>query len=256
MNRNISMAAVLCATLLSACEKNAVQDITGTLPGASIKFFNFAVNAPGVNFYAGDRKITAVTSATGTESVTGTVYGGVGAGGFYSAIAPGQHTLAGRIAAAADKDLAISSVAATIADGKQYSFYQSGFYSTSTKSADAFIVEDNFIATLDYTVAYIRFVNAISNASPMTLFASNTTTAVEVPIGGAVAYKTAGAFTAVPNGVYNLSTRVAGSATNAITRSAVSFVAGRVYTIGSRGDMTVVSTSAVNRPFLDNTLNR
>jgi hypothetical protein len=44
--------------------------------------------------------------------------------------------------------------------------------------------------------------------------------------------------------------------TNAIARTAVSFSAGKVYTISARGDMTVVSTTATNRPFLDNTANR
>ena len=39
-----------CAIALAGCEKNAVQDITGSLPGARIKFFNFGVNAPQVNF--------------------------------------------------------------------------------------------------------------------------------------------------------------------------------------------------------------
>jgi hypothetical protein len=36
----------------------------------------------------------------------------------------------------------------------------------------------------------------------------------------------------------------------------VSFVINHVYTVTARGDMTVVSTSATNRPFLDNTANR
>ena len=90
----------------------------------------------------------------------------------------------------------------------------------------------------------------------MTLYAKNTATAVEVPVGAAVAYKGAGAFTSLPNGVYDLSTRLAGSATNAIVRTAVSFSSGKVYTIGARGDMTVTSTTATNRPFLDNTANR
>ena len=259
MNRYLSLAVVLGAGLLSSCDKNAVQDITGTVPGASIKFFNFGVNAPGVNFYANDTKVTAIQSATGIESVLGTVYGGVGSGGLYSAIAPGQYTFSGKIAAAVDKDLAISKTTSTIADGKRYSFYVSGFYDATGKAAEAFIVEDNFIATIDYSVAYVRFVNAISNSSPMTLYAKNTVTMAEIPVGAAVAYKAGGVFTAVPNGVYDLSTRVGTVATNAISRAATSFVAGRVYTIGARGDMTinpVTSATAVNRPFLDNTLNK
>lgn len=260
MNRSASLAALLCAAALSSCdwfEKNAVQDIAGPVPaGARIKFFNFGVNAPGVNFYADDRKMTAISSATGQESITGVAYGGVGAGGFYSAIAPGQYTLAGKIAATTDKDLAISNLPTTLEEGKHYSFYQSGFYNTTAKTVDAFIVEDPFVAQIDYSVAYVRFVHAISNANPMTLYAKNPTTGDEIAVGTEVSYKSAGAFTALPNGVYDLSTRYAGVSTNAISRTAVSFLAGRVYTIGARGDITVTSSTATNRPFLDNTANR
>ena len=134
-----AFAALLGAALLSSCDKDAVQQLTGPVPGAQIKFFNFGVNAPGVNFYANDRKITAVLSATGTESTTGTVYGGAGASGFYSAIDPGQYTLAGKIAATVDKDLAVSTVPATLEDGKFYSFFMSGFYNTTTKTVASIV---------------------------------------------------------------------------------------------------------------------
>jgi hypothetical protein len=90
----------------------------------------------------------------------------------------------------------------------------------------------------------------------MTMFAKETTTGTETAVGAAVAYKTGGAFIALPGGVYDLGTRVAGSATNAIARTGVQFVNGKTYTISARGDMTVVSTTATNRPFLDNTANR
>ncbi len=256
MNSYRSFAVLLCAAALSSCEKNAVQELVGTEPAARIKFFNFGVGAPGVNFYANDAKMTAITSATETEATTGTAYGSVGSGGLYSSIAAGQYTLSGRIAATVDKDLAISTTTATIDDGKFYSFYQSGIYNTTTKKVDSFIVEDPFIPNIDYGSAYVRFVNAISNANPMTLYATDTVSKAEIAIGAAVAYKAAGAFTAVPTGVYNLSTRYVGVTTNAISRTGVSFVAGRIYTIGARGDITVTSTTATNRPFLDNTLNR
>ena len=256
MNSYRSLAVLLCAAVLSACDKNAVQDITGPLAGARIKFFNFGVNAPGVNFYANETKMTAISSATGIESTTGTIYGGVGSGGYYSAIAPGQYTVAGKIAATIDKDLGISKLTATIADGKYYSFYQSGFYDATAKTVDGFLVEDPFVTAIDYTVAYVRFVHAMSNANPMTLYAKSTVTGTEVAVGTVVAYKGAGAFIALPGDVYDLSTRYAGSATNAIVRTAVSFSAGKVYTIGARGDITVTSTTATNRPFLDNTANR
>ncbi|HEV2642310.1 MAG TPA: hypothetical protein VGT98_06370, partial [Candidatus Elarobacter sp.] len=176
-----------------------------------------------------------------------------GAGGFYTAIAPGQYTLAGKIAAATDKDLAISTVSTTIADGKSYSFYMSGFYDPVAKTVAGFVIDDPFVPPTDTTVASVRFVNAISNANPMTLYAKNATTGVEVAVGATVAYKSAGAFTALPTGVYDLNTRYAGSTTNVITRTAQSFLGGRVYTISARGDIT--STSATNKPALDNTAN-
>jgi hypothetical protein len=53
--------------------------------------------------------------------------------------------------------------------------------------------------------------------------------------------------------VYNLATRLAGSSTNLITRNAITFLDGRVYTITSRGTMSATGTAA---PALDNTLNR
>ena len=255
MKRYLSLAGLLCAAVLTSCDKNGVQVITAPPLAARIKFFNFGVNAPGVNFYANDTKMTAITSATGSEAVTGTVYGQVGAGGFYTGIASGQYTVAGKIAAATDKDLAISTVPVTIADGKFYSVYLSGFYDAAAKTVEGFVVEDP-VPALDYTVANVRFVNAISNSSPMALFAKNTVSAAETALGAAVAYKAAGAFTSLPEGVYDLNTRLTGSAANAISRTAVSFLAGRVYTIGARGDMTVVSSTATNRPFLDNTANR
>ncbi len=251
-----SLAMILCAVPLASCEKNAVQDITGSVAASRIKFFNFGVNAPAVNFYANDAKMTAINSASGTESNLGVSYGSVGSGGFYSAIAPGSYTLSGKIAAATDKDVAISQLTTTIADGKSYSFYQSGFYDAASKMIDGFIVEDSFSPTIDFSVATVRFVNAISNSGPMTLYAKNTTTGEELAVGSAVAYKSAGTFTSLPGGVYDLSTRVTGSSTNAIVRTAVSFSAGRVYTIGARGDITVTSTTAATRPILDNTLNR
>jgi hypothetical protein len=256
MNSYRSLAVLLCAAVLSSCDKNAVQDITGPVAGARIKFFNFGVNAPGVNFYANDAKMTAISSTSGVESTTGTIYTGVGSGGYYSAIAPGQYTVTGKIAATIDKDLVISKVTATIADAKYYSFYQSGFYDATAKTVDSFLVEDPFLTAIDYTVAYVRFVNAMSNANPMTLYAKSTVTGTEVAVGAAVAYKGSGAFTALPSDVYDLSTRYAGSTTNAIVRTAVSFSAGKVYTIGARGDITVTSTTLTNRPFLDNTANR
>jgi uncharacterized protein DUF4397 len=259
MTRPIAVAALLVAAALAGCDKNAVQELPlGPIAGARIKFFNFGVNDPSVNFYANTTKMTGVLSATGQEATTGVAYGSAGNAGLYSLIAPGQYSLTGRISATTDKDLPIDTLSATIADGKSYSLFLSGFYSTTNKLVDGFVIQDSIPSHADYKVASVRFVHAISNANAMTLYAKNTDTTItkdSIAIGGAVAYKGAGAFTAVPAGVYNLITRYTGSNTSVITRAAVSFVGGRVYTIGARGDITVVSTTATNRPILDNTPN-
>ena len=261
MNRYAPLAVLVAAGLLSACGDKTVQKLTEALLAKSrVRFFNFGVNAPSVNFYADETKMSAVVSTTGTEATSGIAYGGVSAGGDYSAIAPGQHALMGKIAAATDKDLAISTVSANIEDGKYYSFYMSGFYNSTTKTVESFVVEDPLTVPTDRTVATVRFVNAISNANPMTLYAKSTTSGTEVPIGGAVAYKSAGEFVTIPAGSYDISTRYAGSTSNALSRTGVSFNGGRVYTITARGDITVTPTTtgcaAANKTCLDNTANR
>jgi len=262
MKKTISLAVLLCAAVLSSCGSEGVQSIAGPVQGARVKFFNFGVGAPGVYFYANETKMAAIApagattdangiSTGGTESVTGTIYGGVSSGGFYATIVPGAYTLKAKIAATVDKDLVVSSLATTIADGKFYSFYMSGIYDGTAKTVESFILEDAYPATVDWTQAYVRFVNAVSNSSPMTLYAKNTTTLAEVPVGAIVAYKAGGAFTAIPNGVYDLGTRVSGATTNTMSRTAVSFSAGRVYTITARGNILTTTTQ-----LLDNTVNR
>ena len=259
MNR-YRLAALLLVAALAACEKNTVQTLPFEPPqNTRIKFFNFGVNAPQVNFYADAIKMTAVQSGTGVEANTGVAYGGAGDGGVYLSIAPGSHTLTGRIAAATDKDLPIATVNASLDDGKFYSLYQSGFYNTTAKTIDAFVIEDPVTAPADYTVASVRFVNAISNAAnPLKLYARATTgdTVTLVPISASQVYKGAGPFTTLPQGVYNLYARYTDSTTDKFSRASISFFAGRFYTITAFGDITVTSTTAATRPQLDNTVNQ
>ena len=250
----------------AACDKNAVTVIAGPPEGgAAVKFFNFAVGAPSVNFFVGNTKATAVSAtgcavlddanrqaclSTGLESTAGVAYGTAAAGAFYAEVAPGSVAISGRISAATDKNLAIATLQANVEAGKFYSYFLSGIYNTTTKAAEAFIVED-VMPPADFTVAYVRFVNASSTTQPMTLYVKDRTTLVETAVGGAVAYKSAGAFVAVPAGSYDLSTRNTGSSTNVFTRTQISFFAGKAYTIAARGNTATASTM-----LLDNTANR
>ena len=259
------LAALATAT---ACEKNAVQvlDDPNAGNGANVKFFNFAVGSPAVNFFVNDQKVTAISTtgcfilddtnrdqclSTGRESASGVAYGsaGNGANAWYSDVAPGQVTISGKIAATTDKNLAINNLPASLEAGKFYSYYMSGIYNTTAKTADGFVVED-VLPPVDFDVAYVRFVNASSTAQPMTLFATHRTTTEQTAVGSAVAYKSASAFVSVVPGTYDLAARTA-AGTNVFTRGSVGFSAGRVYTITARGNTATASTM-----FLDNTANR
>lgn len=278
MRRLRLFAALVGAAALAGCGDANYQQITGSLPASRVKFFNFAVNGPGVNFYANTAKITAIAASTcqgstdpaclttGLESTSGVAYGAAGNGAFYSAIDPGQYTFAGKIAAATDKDLAIASVTSTLENGKAYSVYLSGFYDATTKKADAFVLEDAFSPTIDFNVVSIRFVNAIGNAQPMKLYIRIPSTGKETAIGAAVGYKSGTTFVNLDANDVNIFgtnesswdfvVRSADGATILFTRTAVGLSRGRVYTMTARGDMTVTSTTAATRPILDVTANR
>lgn len=276
MRIHTTLIGLLGAVALVACGDKAERDISGPVPTASaVRFFNFGVNAPGVYFFANDQKLTATISAScrsaanppvtandsicvqiGIQDTIGVKYGAVAAGGLYTGIAPGQYTLNGRILmqdGAASST--ISSLPATIESGKSYSYYQSGFYDKTAKTVDAFVVEDPLPTTIDWTTASVRFVNAISNSQPMTLYLVNADSKAESVIGGPVAYKSAGAFTAVPPASYDLHARDA-TGTDKIVRTFIGFLPGHSYTITAYGDMTVTSTTSANRPQLDNTANQ
>lgn len=262
MHRHRSLAVLLCAAVLSSCnwfDDVGVREIAGPAPSARIKFHNFSPSSVGVNFFANDAKLTAVLtsacgspstaadstacSTTGKESTTGVSYGGVASSGLYDAIAPGQYTLAAKMAA---KDNVVSTVSQAVADGKYYSFFMSGVYNTTTSTAEAFVVEDPVpTGPVDYTVANVRLVNAVSNGTgPLILYVTNAETKAETAIGSAVPYKSAGAFVTVPPGTYSLAVRYVGSATNVITRTGLSLLGGRVYTVTARGSTATASTLA------------
>ena len=260
MRKYYRLSAVILLSLLGiSCEKNGVQEIDKPLTdGAKIKFFNFGVGSPSVNFYANDVKVSATATATGVESTTGVLYGSVFPSNNYSFITAGTYTFKGQISATAlvDPNLVVTTLSSPVENGKYYSMYTSGIYNAVTKTADAFIVEDKLPAE-DNTASYVRFVNSVSNAtSALTLVIKNTNTSAEVVIGTGVSYKSASGFIKIPEGVYDISLRSQGSNINIVTRLSTSLLSGKVYTVSSRGDVNIVAAAAVNRIFLDNTANR
>ena len=254
-------ALFLGAAAIAACGTTAQTDITAPAASTRVLFFNEGLNSPGVNFFADSAKLTAVSSSSGAQTPVGTTYSQVAAGGYYTGLAAGAHALSGRLSdtTAANHNVVISSVNATVADGKSYSYYQAGPYDATAKKVDAFVVEDPIAAAIDYSVANVRLVNAIYNANPGTLTVTNADTSIHPTpppsvIGGSIAYKSAGAYVAIPVGSYSLS--VAGLGATPVTHAALAFAGGRYYTITARGDMTVVSNKLTTYPTLDNQANR
>ncbi len=253
MMRIRTLATLLSVVSLAACEKNAVQSITQPATGAFIRFQNYAVSAPGVNFYANDQKLTAINSTsctpptpaacttTGIESTTGVAYGATANGINYSMLTPGQYKLTGRIAAATDNGLPIASLDANLADGKFYSFFTSGIYNSTTKTSESFIIEDALPTTFDYSKAYIRFVNASSNATAITAAAKlqGTTTVVPITATG-VGYKSASPIVTLVPGLTDVTLTANGVS---VTFTGFNLLPGHVLTLALRGDATSSSTT-------------
>lgn len=259
MTRLSSVAVLLSAALLGACEKNAVQVISApTTGGAFIRFQNYAVGAPQVNFYANTQKLTGVTSssctpaptipnpactAAGVEATTGVAYGASANAANYSMLSPGQYTFTSRIAAATDNGLSTSTAAATLADGKFYTYFSSGIYSTATKSSDAFIVEDVLPTTFDYTKTYLRVVNASANAPTISATAKVQGATDVVSVATNVSYKSASAFATFAPGLTDVTITYGSGLTQVFT--GVNFLAGHVLTLALTGDATVTGTSGL-----------
>jgi len=256
MSRIRIFAALIGAAALAGCEKNAVQDITQPVAGgAFIRFQNYGVNVPGVNFYANDQKLTAISAATctpptdpkctaaGIESTTGVVYGASANGGNYSMVAPGQYTLTGRIAAATDNGLAVSTMSTTLADGKFYTYMLSGIYNSATKQSDGFIIEDALPTTFDYTKAYIRVVNASPNSPAISLTTKLQGSTTVVPIATSIGYKSASPIVTIETGLTDLTFTFAGLPPLVVAGQNVT--GGHVVTFTVRGDALATGTNGL-----------
>lgn len=263
----IGLAALLLSAALFSCKKNGIQVIDQPInlaDNAQIKYFNFSVGSPAVNFYANDTKVTGTLSTTGVEGAT--AFAGVYPQTGYSAIAGGSYVFKAQIAASAttDANLAISTTQSTsLTNAKFYTLFLSGIYSTANKMAESFVLED-VLPAYNITSTYVRLVNTISNApQAFDLYVKNTTipNSTEMKIASNIAYKSGSAFVSVPEGNYELYVRYPSSATtNVISRngsSVVNMVGGKVYTLVARGDISLpVTGTAAARPQIDFTANR
>lgn len=252
MKKVVNYIIIACFSLLFySCEKNAVQQIDYAPTGAYIRAYNFAVNGPTVNVYVNGAKITAIGSTTGTEAAAGiAAYGVFPITNSYINLTPvGDITFKAKTSSTAttNPNVETTTLATNVAAGKYYSFYTSGLYDAVAKTTAAFVIEDNLPA-VDTAFAYVRLVNTIPNATNgFNLVGVNTTTNEVLNIAPATAYKFGSTFFKVPNGIYNLTSVSTNTPANiTITRTAVSFSKGLVYTIAARGSVVTTSTLALD----------
>ena len=96
---------------------------------------------------------------------------------------------------------------ATLDDGKFYSFYLSGIYDADGEEGRRVRRRGRDPGAIDSDQAYVRFVNAISNSQPMTLYAKSTATGSEVADRRDRGVQGGGRVQGGSGGVYDLTSR-------------------------------------------------
>jgi hypothetical protein len=262
MKRKYLLSAVLLlSTIIYSCDKTDIQTIDAPVKATGIKFFNFAVSSPVVNYFANDIKVSSAVSTTGAESgTTGLTYGTVyPANNAYATIDPGLYDFKATrpsTAAAADRNVVLNKLTANVAEGKSYSLYMCGFYNSTAKTTDAFLMED-VLPPIDTGFAYVRFVHVSPNANPIDFYMRlKEAPGTEISVAKNIAFKSGSAFVKVPQGVYSLIVRYVNTAGDVVIRDDVSALKSNVYTFSLRGDITIGGTTDAKRRFIDNTPNR
>ncbi len=248
-------------TVIAACKdgKEAVPDITKPITGAKIRLYNFAYNSPGVNFYANQQKISAVTSANGSEAVGGVAFGGTYPANQYALTPAGQTTFKAQTSSTnlTMPNAVLTTVDKNVEEGKYYSLFTSGVYNATTKTTEGFIVEDIFPKVADTAQANIRIVNSGFNTSTLSMIltltkVTNGVTRIDtVNIASGVPYKSASPYVGFRPGAYAIVVTDLASGKK-VTRAATTFLTDRVYTLALRGNLI----TSVPAPFIDNTVNR
>lgn len=265
--------------LIASCgEEHNFTPYETTAPenAANVKFIHTAVGATGTNFqvnlFMGTDKISSVGVTIGFP--TGTGYGSMYPGSFYSLVKSGDQPLSAvspKIAATATAPEipAIERFVGKLVTekGKYYSNFLIGSApNVAPVTYSTYQISDDFSVVTDQTKAYIRFVNLITNTPTVgydlglikTTTISGITPVVTNEVqtfrnvtfkGGSEVFIPIEAQDPTDSRGYQIQLRIAGSATNNPTLAAPSLVAnlanagtgifvpraGRVYTIFVRG---------------------
>ena len=211
---NIFTALFITVIFFSACDKNAIPELTQDVAadGAFVKFFLQVENAPSINFYLGDQKVSAVNSST-TDDVQGSDYGTVYPSNAYAIIPAGNFdvnakNLEGNV---------IATTEASFSAAENYTAYLVG----TTENYEVFVMKDQ-LPPDDRIKIYWRFVNTMANmpfkvdfyairdAQPAT--GGSPAQSVEVvSLGNSIGFKEAGEYKELQPGNYTFKVFESGS---------------------------------------------
>lgn len=247
-----SFVVLAAGLMLGACDENAIEDHNEPVNGgAFIKFAHTAPEAPLVNFYLDNAKVSATAAnSNGEEQGMGYSSNSVFPASYgYANVPAGSHTLQAidTVRAGGSAEV-ITNASLNLNEGKHYTSFLIG----ETGAFETLVVEDN-LPEGTYTQSFVRFVNVATNG-PAAIDAEAVRTATsETPetrtaVGSDVAYKGNTAYVALESqGSYVIHLTYEGPEGEMVTLKSSSFspVAGRVYTLFLRGDFADEAVSSV-----------
>ncbi|GAB3554556.1 DUF4397 domain-containing protein [Spirosoma fluminis] len=256
--RHFSVFLLVMASLLGwSCERNTLTVPSTPVPaGARIKLVHAAPDAPGVNLFINNEKISAAipTGAISTSAGTGTpapitfgsTFPGVSAN--YAIVTSGQVSvsLTAPATTTATSPTTVYAQSLTLDDNKYYSLLLMG----TGPQPEVQLLNDDFSSATDPNKFYVRFVNLIPGATAYDLLLSDGTKLVSN-----VTYKTVSPFVGVD--IKNNASflfRVAGATANVTTAlTYTGTTSGRVLTVFAQG---VVGKTGTQAPKLTAYVNR
>lgn len=252
------IAAVLSmGFLFGACEENAIPERTEYVEsGAMIRFSHASQDAPMVNFYLNDNKVTAKSptltnretglfwSSTLANTIHPATYGYVNVpAGSYTLHAIDTTTIAGSTALTKNK---VVSTSIKLDEKQFYTSYLVG----AANSLEILTIKDE-LPEPDFSKAYVRFVNGMAGApAGFDVVATRTAPTTEtLTLASAIQYKSNSGYVALAPGTYNLALFLEGSTKAYTTWTSGTIAAGKVYTFYTKGNYTT-TPGTINRQLL------
>lgn len=229
-----SFAIVATGLMLGACDKNAIEDFNDPVSGgAYVKFVHAAPDAPAVNFYLDNTKVSAIAANSAGEEqgmtfaknvVFPSNYG-------YANVEAGTRMLQA-ITPATLGNTVTAKNSVTLADGKYYSSFLIG----TAGAYETYTVED-MLPEVSNGKAHVRFVNLLQSATNGYAASAVRTATSETPetrtaIGQTISVKGNTAYVAIePTGSYIIEFKENNAAGTITKSSSFTPIGGRAYTV-------------------------